>query len=131
MEDGRLCYIDFGMMGRIDPSVRQGLIQATMHLVNGEYERLQADFVTLGMLPDDPEVDKGEIVDALTDVFEEALSRGISEVSFGGLSAKLGRTMYKYKFKIPSYFTLLVRSFAILEGIALAADPKYKVLLTR
>jgi aarF domain-containing kinase len=36
--------------------------------------------------------------------------------------------MYQYKFRIPPYFTLLVRSLTILEGIALASDPDYKVL---
>lgn len=36
--------------------------------------------------------------------------------------------MYKYKFRIPPYYTLLVRSLTILEGIALASDPNYKVL---
>lgn len=36
--------------------------------------------------------------------------------------------MYQYKFQVPSYYTLLVRSLSVLEGIALSADPKYKVL---
>ena len=36
--------------------------------------------------------------------------------------------MYEFKFQIPSYYTLLVRSLSVLEGIALASDPKYKVL---
>lgn len=30
-------------------------------------------------------------------------------------------------FRIPSYYTLLVRSLSVLEGIALASDPNYKV----
>ena len=49
-------------------------------------------------------------------------------MSFGQLSISLGRTMYQYKFQIPSYFTLLIRSLSVLEGIALSADPQYKVL---
>lgn len=35
--------------------------------------------------------------------------------------------MYRFKFQIPSYYTLLVRSLSVLEGIALASDPNYKV----
>lgn len=38
-----------------------------------------------------------------------------------------GRTMYQFKFQIPPYYTLLVRSLSVLEGIALASDPNYKV----
>ncbi len=35
--------------------------------------------------------------------------------------------MYKFKFRVPAYYTLLVRSLSVLEGIALASDPDYKV----
>lgn len=35
---------------------------------------------------------------------------------------------YKFKFQIPSYFSLVVRSLAVLEGIAISFDPNYKVL---
>jgi predicted unusual protein kinase regulating ubiquinone biosynthesis (AarF/ABC1/UbiB family) len=30
-------------------------------------------------------------------------------------------------FRIPPYYTLLVRSLTVLEGIALASNPQYKV----
>ncbi len=33
--------------------------------------------------------------------------------------------------RIPPYYTLLVRSLSVLEGIALAADPNYKVRTVR
>jgi aarF domain-containing kinase len=124
--DGKLAYLDYGMMGFVDESIRQGLIRATLHLVNREYEALADDFVTLGMLP--PNSDKSKIVPALTGVFAEALAGGVNNLSFGTLSANLGRTMYEFNFEIPSYFTLLVRSLSVLEGIALSSDPNYKVL---
>ena len=125
-KDGKLAYLDYGMMGYVDESIRQGLIRATLHLVNREYEALADDFVTLGMLP--PNSDKSKIVPALTGVFAEALAGGVNNISFGSLSANLGRTMYEFNFQIPSYFTLLVRSLSVLEGIALSSDPNYKVL---
>ncbi|KAG2498458.1 hypothetical protein HYH03_003712 [Edaphochlamys debaryana] len=124
--DGRLAYLDFGMMGSIDEKTRNALMTATLHLVNREYGRLAEDFVTLGLLP--PGTDRTSVLPALTGVFSEALSGGVSNLSFGKLSGNLGATMYKYSFRIPPYYTLLVRSLSVLEGIALAADPNYKVL---
>lgn len=125
-KDGKLAYLDFGMMGEVDESIRQGLIRATLHLVNREYKALADDFITLGMLPADS--DREKIVPALTSVFAEALAGGVNNLSFGDLSANLGRTMYEFKFQIPSYYTLLVRSLSVLEGIALVSNPEYKVL---
>jgi aarF domain-containing kinase len=125
-KDGKLAYLDFGMMGEVDENIRRGLIQATLHLVNREYSSLANDFITLGMLPKDSDQEK--IVPALTSVFAEALAGGVNNLSFGDLSANLGRTMYEFKFQIPSYYTLLVRSLSVLEGIALVSNPNYKVL---
>lgn len=125
-KDGNLAYLDFGMMGEVDENIRRGLIQATLHLVNREYTSLADDFITLGMLPADS--DKDKIVPALTSVFAQALAGGVNNLSFGDLSANLGRTMYEFKFQIPSYYTLLVRSLSVLEGIALVSNPDYKVL---
>jgi predicted unusual protein kinase regulating ubiquinone biosynthesis (AarF/ABC1/UbiB family) len=48
--------------------------------------------------------------------------------TFGGLGAKLGRTMYKFRFRLPQTFTLLVRALSVLEGLALSADPDYRVV---
>ncbi|WPT15239.1 aarF domain-containing protein kinase [Picochlorum sp. SENEW3] len=124
--DGKLAYLDFGMVGEVDEKIRRGLIRATLHLVNREYQSLADDFITLGMLPEDS--DKEKIVPALTGVFAEALAGGVNNLSFGDLSSNLGRTMYEFKFQIPSYYTLLVRSMSVLEGIALRSDPNYKVL---
>jgi len=126
MKDGRLAYLDFGMMGNIGLPIRRGLIRATLHLVNREYIALADDFVMLGLLP--PDSKRDEIVPALTGMFQEALKNGVANLSFVQLSGKLGRTMYQYKFRIPPYYTLLVRSLSVLEGIALSTDPNYKVL---
>lgn len=52
------------------------------------------------------------------DVFSAALAGGVSKVSFSQLSANLGRTMYEFKFRIPAYYTLLVRSLSVLEARA-------------
>ncbi|GAB2209494.1 hypothetical protein Droror1_Dr00026712, partial [Drosera rotundifolia] len=35
---------------------------------------------------------------------------------------------YKFKFRIPSYFSLVIRSLAVLEGIAISFNRDYKVL---
>ncbi|KAL6844036.1 hypothetical protein ACP4OV_025709 [Aristida adscensionis] len=124
--DGKLAYLDFGMMGEFRQELRDGFIEACLHLVNRDFDALAKDFITLGLLP--PTAQKGEVTKALTGVFENAVNRGVRNISFGDLSGNLGRTMYKFKFQIPSYFSLVIRSLAVLEGIAISFNPNYKVL---
>ncbi|KAH6778226.1 Protein kinase superfamily protein [Perilla frutescens var. hirtella] len=124
--DGKLAYLDFGMMGEFKQELRDGFIEACLHLVNRDYDALANDFVTLGLLP--PTADKEAVTNALTGVFRDAVAKGVRNISFGDLLGNLGTTMYKYKFRIPSYFSLVIRSLAVLEGIAISSDPDYKVL---
>ncbi|XP_071693272.1 uncharacterized aarF domain-containing protein kinase At1g71810, chloroplastic [Rutidosis leptorrhynchoides] len=124
--DGKLAYLDFGMMGEFKQELRDGFIEACLHLINRDYDALAKDFVTLGLLP--ATADKDEVTKALTGVFRNAVDRGVRNISFGDLLGNLGTTMYKFKFQIPSYFSLVIRSLAVLEGIAINNDPNYKVL---
>ncbi|KAI5084943.1 hypothetical protein GOP47_0001112 [Adiantum capillus-veneris] len=124
--DGKLAYLDFGMMGEMQQNLRDSLIEACLHLVNRDFDALAEDFVALGLLPAAAQMT--DVSKALTGVFQNAVSRGVRNISFGDLSGNLGRTMYKFKFRIPSYFSLVVRSLTVLEGIALSNNPDYKVL---
>ncbi|KAI9073311.1 hypothetical protein K1719_044719 [Acacia pycnantha] len=124
--DGKLAYLDFGMTGEFKQELRDGFIQACLHLVNRDFDALAKDFVTLGLLP--PTSDREAVTKALTGVFKDAIAKGVRNISFGDLLGNLGTTMYKFKFRIPSYFSLVIRSLAVLEGIAVGFNPEYKVL---
>ena len=41
---------DFGMTGEFKEELRDGFIQACLHLVNRDFDALSKDFVTLGYL---------------------------------------------------------------------------------
>lgn len=58
------CTTTQTLTGSIQPGVRQGLIQATLHLVNREFVALADDFVALGLLPRGSNMD--EVIPALT-----------------------------------------------------------------
>ncbi|XP_010521117.1 PREDICTED: uncharacterized aarF domain-containing protein kinase At1g71810, chloroplastic [Tarenaya hassleriana] len=124
--DGQLAYLDFGMMGEFKPELRDGFMEACLHLVNRDFNALAKDFVTLGLLP--PTAERAAVTKALTDVFQAAVASGVRNISFSDLIGNLGKTMYRFKFRIPPYFSLVIRSLAVLEGIAISINPNYKVL---
>lgn len=40
--------LDFGMMGEFRQELRDGFIQACLHMVNRDFDALSNDFITLG-----------------------------------------------------------------------------------
>lgn len=41
-------FSDFGMMGEFKQELRDGFIEACLHLVNRDFDALAKDFITLG-----------------------------------------------------------------------------------
>ena len=126
LEDGRLCYLDFGMMSEVSRDSRSGLIQAVVHLVNKDFDKLSKDFVKLGFLSE--EVNLEPIVPAFQDVFINAVEQGVSKMDFKSVTDDMSGVMYKFPFKLPPYYALIIRSLLTLEGIALSVDPSFKIL---
>ncbi len=126
LEDGRLCYLDFGMMSDVTRKSRTGLIQAVVHLVNKNFDKLSKDFVELGFLSE--EVDLEPIVPAFESVFSNALEMGVNKMDFKSVTDDLSGVMYKFPFQLPPYYALIIRSLITLEGIALSVDGDFKIL---
>lgn len=126
LPDGRLCYLDFGMMSEVSRESRTGLIQAVVHLVNRNFSKLSRDFVQLGFLAED--VNLEPIIPAFENVFGQAIEMGVSRMDFKSVTDDLSGVMYKFPFKVPPYYALIIRSLITLEGIALSVDPDFKIL---
>jgi predicted unusual protein kinase regulating ubiquinone biosynthesis (AarF/ABC1/UbiB family) len=126
MPDGKLAYLDFGMMSNMKPYQKYGLIEAIVHLVNRDFEGLAQDYVKLEFLS--PDVDLTPIIPAFAVVFEDALGGSVSDINIASITDRLSELMYEYPFKVPAYFALIIRSLVTLEGIAINVDPDFKVL---
>ncbi|AFY94591.1 ABC1 kinase family protein [Chamaesiphon minutus] len=127
--DGKLAYLDFGMMSQVKPYQRYGLVEAIVHLVNRDFDGLGRDFVKLEFLT--PDTDLTPIIPALSYVFNSSLgatSTNIADLDFKSVTDQLSGVMYEFPFQVPAYYALILRSLATLEGIAISVDPNFKVL---
>ena len=126
MGDGKLAYLDFGMMSQVSAEQRFGLIEAIVHLVNRDFVALSKDYVRLGFLTED--IDFEGIVPALSEVFNPSEGQSLTQMDFKDMTDQLSQIMYDYPFQVPAYYALIIRSLVTLEGIALSVDPNFKVL---
>ena len=124
--EGKLAYLDFGMMSEVKPYQRYGLIEAVVHLVNRDFAGLAHDYVNLEFLT--PDTDLTPIIPALANVFKDALGASVADLNFKSITDQLSALMYEYPFRVPAYYALIIRSLVTLEGIAINVDPQFKVL---
>ncbi len=124
--DGRMAYIDFGMMDQLDENTKETLIDAIVHLINKDYTDLAEDYVKLGFLS--PEVDIRPIVPALEALLGNAMSESVGNFNFKTITDSFSELMYEYPFRVPAKFALIIRSLVTQEGIALSLNPNFKIV---
>ncbi|NEO99534.1 MAG: AarF/ABC1/UbiB kinase family protein [Symploca sp. SIO2E9] len=126
LADGRMAYIDFGMMDQLEQHTKEALVSAVVHLINKDYLELAAIFVKLGFLT--PETDIMPIVPALEMVLGEAIDEKVGDFNFKTITDKFSELMYDYPFRVPAKFALIIRSLVTQEGLALSLNPNFKIV---
>lgn len=126
MPDGRMGYIDFGMMDQLDEFTKETLVDAIVHLINKDYADLAQDYVKLGFLT--PETDIRPIIPALEALLGDAISKNVGDFNFKTITDKFSELMYDYPFRVPAKFALIIRSLVTQEGIALSLNPNFKIV---
>lgn len=94
--NGKLAFLDFGMMSETPEQARHAIICHVVHLVNRDYEAVARDYYALNFLS--PDVDVSPIVPALRNFFDDALKYTVSELNFKTLVDGLGSVFYQYPF---------------------------------
>ncbi|WP_211178656.1 MULTISPECIES: ABC1 kinase family protein [Brasilonema] len=126
MPDGRMAYIDFGMMDQLNETTKETLVDALVHVVNKEFDELAQDFVKLGFLS--PDTDIRPVVPALETVLDNAIGKNVGDFNIKTITDEFSELMYEYPFRIPAQFALIIRSVVTQEGIALSLNPNFKLV---
>ena len=124
--DGRMAYIDFGMMDQLEEETKETIASAVVQLINRDYEALAKDFVKLGFLT--PKTDIKPIIPALEKVLGNAIGQSVGSFNFKTVTDEFSELMYDYPFRVPAKFALIIRSLITQEGLALSLDPNFKIL---
>ncbi|MBV5257791.1 AarF/ABC1/UbiB kinase family protein [Synechococcus moorigangaii CMS01] len=124
--DGRMAYIDFGMMDQLDNTTKETIASSVVQLINQDYQTLAQDFVELGFLA--PKTDIRPIIPALEKVLGKAVGESVGEFNFKTITDEFSALMYEYPFRVPAKFALIIRSLVTQEGLALSLNPDFKIV---
>lgn len=126
MENGQLCYLDFGMVSYVETPQRLSIIEAVVHMVNRDFNALAELYRRMGFIPDD--VDITPIVIALENALPDVLNSAVGDFNFKKVIAKLGDVMYKFPFSLPPFYIAIIRCLGVLEGLAIQIDNNFRIV---
>ena len=124
--DGQIVIYDFGMSGRLSPSLQDTLVDFYLAASNGDAEGVVDAMIEMGTL--DRDVDRGLMVEVVEVAIEDYSGGDVDEMRIQQLMNEIEETIYEYPLRIPSYIALGLRVSTIVEGVCLELDPEFDFL---
>ncbi|KAI4982906.1 hypothetical protein ZWY2020_023398 [Hordeum vulgare] len=123
--DGRVGFLDFGLLCEMEKKHSRAMLSSIVHIVNGDWASLVYDLIEMDVVP--PRTNLRRVTMDLEDTLGEVtFEGGIPDIKFSRVLGKIWSIALKYHFRMPPYFTLVLRSIASLEGLAIAQDGTFK-----
>ena len=114
VKDGKIVYLDFGMMGTLSPQNKKILTDCVTNIVFKDYEALAHNVMLFGTTKEVNEVMLERDLQRLMDAY---LTTGLSEIDISTFAPKLLHIIKDYTIKVPKDITLLMRGIIVLEGV--------------
>ena len=127
MEDGRMCFLDWGMTGRLSRDLRHRLIDLLQALIRKDSEsllrlipHLTADF------PSD--LNYNRLERDLLDLIDSYYDFSLKDIQIGEVVLSLMNLLNEHRLRIRSDFALMSRALLTLEGLGKELVPDFNLI---
>lgn len=125
LEDGSLCILDFGMMGRVDQQLNESLEELMIAISQNDIELIRTVVIELGRVP--PGVNYEVLTTQIDDFVESYLQLPLEEVSMGQALKDMISIIHEHHIILPAKTFNLLRVVMMLEGTGKALNPKFSI----
>ncbi len=124
--DGKLAFIDFGMIGRLSAEMRDHLSSLVIALMRRSNEGMLRAILRMGLLEETRDLDSLRTdLDRLRDRYYDI---PFSEISIGEALNDLFGTAQRHRIILPPDLLLLGKALLTVEGVAISLDPELRIL---
>lgn len=121
--DGKLCYIDFGMMGVVNDEFRSNFSQLILLLLGGNSHHLINQLIYMKIIT--PEQNTDEFKEDVEDLLNAYI--GVEMDEMGGIFDDLMNVMIKNNIILPREFVMIGRGLILIEEAGEKLDPHFNL----
>ncbi len=126
MDDGKICFHDFGLVGYIDMATRRSLAAYFLALINQDGEWLLDAYLDLGMLSG--EIDQRQVQRGLEELMQEYAALPLKEWSLATAMLAAVRMGWGYQLRLPYNLLILMRALFLIDSTLRTLDPEFNVI---
>tara|TARA_B100000497_G_scaffold83915_1_gene93532 strand:+ start:4009 stop:5703 length:1695 start_codon:yes stop_codon:yes gene_type:complete len=124
-KDGRICLIDFGMVGKLMQRDKMSFAQVFVAMAQGDSKKMALNLRKLCISHDIENVRMLEY--DLQEIIEEYTTQDVAESKIEDLILSLQGVMRDYNMRVPGSVTLIFRALGLLEGIGKQIHPEFNI----
>jgi ubiquinone biosynthesis protein len=126
--DGKLTFVDFGIMGRLSPKERRFLAEILYGFITRDYLRVAEVHYEAGYVP--PTYPVENFAQALRAIGEPIHSRTADQISMAKLLTLLFEITALFDMKTRTELVMLQKTMVVVEGVARSLDPRLDIWST-
>nr|MBN2277602.1 AarF/ABC1/UbiB kinase family protein [candidate division Zixibacteria bacterium] len=125
LDNNVICYLDFGMMGRISLMEREQFAELLMRVVNREEKKAAEIFLELTDYDEEP--DRNLLERDLADLIDRFLYLPLNEIDTGKLLHQLLHVVSKHGLSLKPHLYLMMKAMGTVEGIGRRLDADFEI----
>lgn len=122
---GTIGLIDFGMVGEVDESLRNGLADLLLALTRGSAQKAASALADLSV--GHTAVDRAVLSADLVPVVDLYRNRPLGEIPLGKLISELFAVVGRHHLQLPHELVLMFRMVVMAEGMGVLLDPQFRL----
>lgn len=121
-----IALLDFGMVGRIDETLREQIEDMLLAISNQDSVHLTAVLMRLGKCPSD--LDEAALRADVTDFVTLYGSQSLDRLQIGRLLNDMSEMIFRYRIMLPSQVAMLLKVLVTLEGTGKRLNPQFSLI---
>jgi ubiquinone biosynthesis protein len=126
LPNGAIGLLDFGMVARLDESLREDIEDMLIAIVTQDAQRLTTLVVRLGAVP--PGLDEAALGIDLTEFVVHYANQPVDAFDLGGALTEMIEIIQRYRIVLPSSLAMLIKVLVMLEGTARLLAPNFSLM---
>ena len=123
--EGRLVAVDFGIMGRLDQSMRRFMAETLAGFLARDYQRVAQVHYDVGFVPPHHPIET--FAQALRAIGEPIFGKRAGDVSMARLLQQLFDTTRRFDMQAQPQLVLMQKTMVVVEGVARSLDPDFDI----